>query len=124
MSALNAERGNAKTAIPVRREASAVRFSARSTWISPKIMLSGVGRPSVSMLASFSIQSICADLARDSDPTTHFAFVRQIRLTEFRGKISLLAQNNAVMKDNSKRDNKEQHDPVVEKKPISHLHTP
>jgi hypothetical protein len=34
-----------------------------------------------------------------SDPTTHFAFVLQIRLTEFRGKISLFAKDDAVMKD-------------------------
>src|SRR5205823_9389825 len=40
-----------------------------------------------------------AGLACDSDPTTHFAFVLQIRLTEFRGQISLFAKDNPVMKD-------------------------
>ena len=39
MSALRTDSGKAKTAIPVRREASAVRFSESSTWISPKTKL-------------------------------------------------------------------------------------
>jgi hypothetical protein len=40
-----------------------------------------------------------SDLARDSNPTTHLAFVLQIRLAEFRGEISLLAKDHAVMKN-------------------------
>jgi hypothetical protein len=57
-----------------------------------------------------------AELALDSDPTTHFAFVLQVRLTEFRGEIAFFAKNDAVMKDHSERDDKEQRDPVVKKK--------
>src|SRR5438477_3711978 len=49
--------------------------------------------------------------ACDSDPTTHFAFVLQIRLTEFRGEISLFAKDNPVMKDHGERHHKEQRDP-------------
>jgi hypothetical protein len=51
-----------------------------------------------------------------SDPTAHLAFVLQIRLTEFRGEISLLAKDHAVMKNQDERDGKEQRDPVVKKK--------
>ena len=40
---------------PVRNEASAVRLSARSTWISPKMTLSSFGSPSVSILICGSI---------------------------------------------------------------------
>jgi hypothetical protein len=53
MSALKTDRGKANTAIPVRKEASAVRFSARSTWISPKMTLSSFGRLFVSILIVF-----------------------------------------------------------------------
>ena len=52
----------------------------------------------------------------DSDPTAHFAFVLQIRLTEFRGQISLLAKDDAVVKDHGERDDKQQRNPVVKKK--------
>ena len=55
-------------------------------------------------------------LARESDPTTHVAFVLQVRLAEFRGEISLFAKNYAIMKDQRERDDKEQRDPVVKKK--------
>jgi len=41
----------------------------------------------------------------------------QIRLTEFRGEISLLAKDHAVMKQSRRAaDDKEQRDPVVKKK--------
>jgi hypothetical protein len=40
----------------------------------------------------------------------------QIRLTEFRGEISLLAKDDPVMKDQGERDDKQQRDPVVKKK--------
>jgi hypothetical protein len=40
----------------------------------------------------------------------------QIRLTEFRGEISLLAKDHAVMKNQGERDDKEQRNPVVKKK--------
>ena len=52
MSALRTDRGKANTAIPVRREANAVRFSARSTWISPKMTLFSLGSPFVSIARS------------------------------------------------------------------------
>jgi hypothetical protein len=51
-----------------------------------------------------------------SDPTAHLAFVSEIRFTEFRGEISLLAKDHAVMKNQDERDGKEQRDPVVKKK--------
>ena len=51
----------------------------------------------------------------DSDPTAHSAFVLQIRLTEFRGEISLFAKDDAVMKDQRERDDKEQRNPVIYK---------
>jgi hypothetical protein len=51
-----------------------------------------------------------------SDPTAHLAFVSEIRFTEFRGEISLLAKDHAVMKNQGERDHKEQRDPVVKKK--------
>ena len=65
---------------------------------------------------------LARDSRRDSDPTTHFAFVLQIRLTEFRGKISLFAKDDAVMKNQRERDDKQQRDPVVEKKAERDLH--
>jgi len=43
MSTLSTEKGKANTAVPVRREESAVRFSARSTWILPKMTSSIFG---------------------------------------------------------------------------------
>jgi hypothetical protein len=52
----------------------------------------------------------------ESDPTTHFACILQIRLTEFRSKISLFAKDDSVMEDQSERDDKEQRDPVVKEK--------
>jgi hypothetical protein len=55
MSALKTDRGKANTAIPVRKEASAVRFSARSTWISPKMTSSSFGRLFVSILIVFNV---------------------------------------------------------------------
>jgi hypothetical protein len=58
----------------------------------------------------------------DSDPTTHFAFVLQIRLTEFRGEIYLFAKDHAVMKDQGERHNEEQRDPIVKKKAERDLH--
>src|SRR5690349_16347313 len=57
-----------------------------------------------------------AELACDSDPTTHFAFILQIRLTEFRREISLFAKDHAVMKDQEEGHYKKQRDPVVKKK--------
>ena len=57
-----------------------------------------------------------SDLARDSDPTAHLTFVLQIRLTEFRGEILLLAKDHAVMKNQDERDDKEQRNPVVKEK--------
>ncbi len=45
MRALSTERGKANTAMPVRKDASAVRFSASRTWISPKMTLSSFGKP-------------------------------------------------------------------------------
>jgi len=56
------------------------------------------------------------ELACDSDPTTHLAFVLQVGLTEFRGEISLLAKDHAVMKNQDELDDKEQRNPVVKKK--------
>ena len=61
------------------------------------------------------------ELARDSDPTAHLTFVLQIRLTEFRGEILLLAKDHAVMKNQDERDDKEQRNPVVKKKAESDL---
>src|SRR6266581_4356552 len=63
----------------IQREESEFQKSAKSV---------GIGLPSQSG----------ARLAYDSDPTTHFAFVLRIRLTKFRGEISLFAKDNDVMK--------------------------
>ena len=57
-----------------------------------------------------------------SDPTTYFAFVLEIRLTEFRGEISLFAKDDAVMKDQRERDDEEQRNPVVKEKAQRDLH--
>jgi hypothetical protein len=57
-----------------------------------------------------------AELACGSDPTTHLAFILQIRLAEFRGEIPLFANDDAVMKNQRERDDKEQRYPVVKKK--------
>ena len=43
-----------------------------------------------------------------SDPTTHFVFVPQIRLTEFGGEISLFAKHNTVMENQNEGNDKEQ----------------
>src|SRR5260370_4745983 len=67
MSTLRTERGKAKMAIPVRREDNAVRFSARSTWISLKMRLSILGGSSVSILISFLVR---AGLSRKSSRAT------------------------------------------------------
>jgi len=45
----------------------------------------------------------------------HFAFVLQIRLTEFCGEISLFTKNYAVLKNHNDRHDEEQRDPVVKK---------
>jgi uncharacterized protein (DUF885 family) len=37
------------------------------------------------------VADLIAELACDSDPTAHFAFIKQIRLTEFRREVSLFA---------------------------------
>src|SRR5438876_5401882 len=66
MSTLRTDRGNAKTAIPVRSEASAVRFSARRTWISPKMTLSSVGSPFVSIRTSFQSNRFGTKLAGEN----------------------------------------------------------
>ena len=50
---------------------------------------------------------LARDSRRDSDPTTHFALVLQIRLTEFGGEISLLAKDDPVMQDQGERDDKQ-----------------
>src|SRR5262249_24571019 len=121
MSALSTDRGKANTAIPVRSEASAVRFSARSTWISPKMTLSGVGSPSVSSFIVFQSNRFITELACDSDPTAHCAFVFQITITEFRGEISLFAKDDAVMEDQGEGNDEEQRDPIVKKKPECNL---
>jgi len=57
-----------------------------------------------------------AELTCGSDPTTHLAFVLQIRLAEFRGEIPLFAKDDTVMKNQRERDDKEQSYPVVKKK--------
>jgi hypothetical protein len=44
-----------------------------------------------------------AELARDSDPTAHFAFVLKIRLTKL-SVISLFAKGDVEMKDHGERD--------------------
>ena len=53
MRTLSTEKGKANTAIPVRKEESAVRFSASSTWMSLKTTVSGVGGPFVSLFISY-----------------------------------------------------------------------
>src|SRR4029077_8859212 len=40
---------------PTATEAGEVRFSAKSTWVSSKLILSGMGSPFVYLLVSFSI---------------------------------------------------------------------
>src|SRR5262249_24262494 len=122
MSALSTDKGKASTATPVRREASAVRFSARSTWISPKMTLSGIGNPMVSSSIALQSSRFSAELATYSDPTAHFAFVLQVRLTEFRREISFFAKDDAVMEGHSERDDKEQRDPIVKEKAECDLH--
>src|SRR5439155_21426494 len=58
MSTLRTDRGKAKIAIPVRRAEREVRFSARSTWISPRMRLSSLIGSSVSILICFLIYSL------------------------------------------------------------------
>src|SRR5262249_19667880 len=53
----------------------------------------------------------------NSDPTAHSAFVLQIRFTESRGEIFLFAKDDAVMKDQRERDDKEQRNQSFRKTP-------
>ena len=75
----------------------------------------GCGNPTASSSICFSVIPFTAELARDSDPAMHCAFVLQIRFTEFRGEISLFAKHDPVMKDQGERDDEQQCDPVVKK---------
>src|SRR5260370_16624335 len=67
MSRLKRERGKGKVGMAVGREDNAVRFSARSTWISLKMRLSILGGSSVSILISFLVR---AGLSRKSSRAT------------------------------------------------------
>jgi hypothetical protein len=44
------------------------------------------------------------ELARNSDPTAHFAFVMKISLTKLSREISLFAKGDAEMKDQGEPD--------------------
>ena len=55
--------------------------------------------------------------AEISEPAAHLAFQLQIRFAELCGEISLFAQDNPVMQDQGKRNDEQERDPVVQKKP-------
>src|SRR5215510_12601346 len=87
-------------------------------WSSPATRPPGAQAVQLKCICGKSVNAsaFCAEAARDSNPTTHFPFILQIRFIEFRCQMFFFAKDDAVMKDQAERNNKEQCDPVVKKK--------